>query len=68
MQMRGTTTVPQQSHTDADARHHNSPSTIAPKTSAAAGTDVDNYLFPLFEYFGESMLMFTPTHELSFFL
>ncbi|XP_020869430.1 transcription initiation factor TFIID subunit 6b isoform X2 [Arabidopsis lyrata subsp. lyrata] len=59
MQMHGTTTVPQQSLVGRD---------IARRTSAALGTDVDNYLFPLFEYFGESMLMFTPKHELSFFL
>lgn len=59
MQMHGTTTVPQQSLVGRD---------IARRTSAALGTDVDNYLFPLFEYFGESMLMFTPKHEFNFFL
>ncbi|CAA7054969.1 unnamed protein product [Microthlaspi erraticum] len=41
---------------------------VSPRTSATLGTDVDNFLFPLFDYFGESMLMFTPKHELSFFL
>lgn len=63
MQMHGTTVglsaATQQPHVGRD---------IAPRTSATLGTDVDNYLFPLFEYFGESMLMFTPKHELSFFL
>lgn len=59
MQMHGTTTVPQQSLVGRD---------VALRTSATQGTDVDNYLFPLFEYFGESMLMFTPKHELSLFL
>ncbi|VVB00086.1 unnamed protein product [Arabis nemorensis] len=41
---------------------------IAPRTSATLTTDVDNFLFPLFDYFGESMLMFTPKHELNVFL
>ncbi|ESQ29838.1 hypothetical protein EUTSA_v10011427mg [Eutrema salsugineum] len=63
MQMHGTTVglsaVPQQSPVGRE---------IAPRTSATRGTDKDNFLFPLFEYFGESMLMFTPKHELSFFL
>ncbi|KAK6785636.1 hypothetical protein RDI58_019091 [Solanum bulbocastanum] len=44
------------------------------KTSAALGQalkndmDAANSLPPLFEYFGESMLFFAPTPELSFFL
>ncbi|CAH2033389.1 unnamed protein product [Thlaspi arvense] len=55
----GLSALPQQSLVGRD---------IAPKTSATLDTDVDNFMFPLFEYFGESMLMFTPKHELSFFL
>jgi transcription initiation factor TFIID subunit 6 len=58
MQM-GLSTVPQQSPVGRD---------VLPTNSATLGTDVDNFLFPLFDYFGESMLMFTPKHELSFFL
>ncbi|XP_010480190.1 PREDICTED: transcription initiation factor TFIID subunit 6b [Camelina sativa] len=59
MQMYGGTTIPQQSLVGRD---------IARRTSATMDTTVDNYLHPLFEYFGESMLMFAPKHELSFFL
>ncbi|KFK35524.1 hypothetical protein AALP_AA4G002000 [Arabis alpina] len=51
--------VPQQSSVARD---------IAPRTSATLTADGDNFLFPLFEYFGESMLMFSPKHELNFFL
>lgn len=58
MQM-GLSAVPQQSPVGRD---------ISPRASATPCTDVDNLLFPLFDYFGESMLMFTPKHELSFFL
>ncbi|KAL1221511.1 Transcription initiation factor TFIID subunit 6b [Cardamine amara subsp. amara] len=63
MQMHGTivglSAATQQTHVGRD---------IAPRTSATSGTNIDSYLCPLFEYFGESMLMFTPKHELSFFL